>query len=174
MTSGTYPWSFVTQIFHNGQPSYGGDRKIFEVMTSTSPKGTLGSVAYWLAVALYQWNPYRNHKLWNIVSSDIYFICRCCSRKGRTIRSRISYLYFTAFNIPWTMLSWMRTSWQIPAQTTFASKTVGLVDTLDRITFPTPAVHTFIAKAKWKSWFITEKDGLSCVKPPTTTCASPG
>ena len=26
-TSGTYPWSFVTQIFHNGQPSRGGDRK---------------------------------------------------------------------------------------------------------------------------------------------------
>ena len=21
-TSGTYPWSFVTQIFHNGQPSH--------------------------------------------------------------------------------------------------------------------------------------------------------
>jgi hypothetical protein len=34
-TSGTYPWSFVTQIFHNGQPSHGGDRKAFEVMTST-------------------------------------------------------------------------------------------------------------------------------------------
>jgi hypothetical protein len=33
--SGTYPWSFVTQIFHNGQPSHGGDRKTFEVMTST-------------------------------------------------------------------------------------------------------------------------------------------
>jgi hypothetical protein len=44
----------VTQIFHNGQPSHGGDRKIFEVMTSTSPNGTLGSVTYWLAVALYQ------------------------------------------------------------------------------------------------------------------------
>jgi len=28
--SGTYPWSFVTQIFHNGQPSHGGDRKTFE------------------------------------------------------------------------------------------------------------------------------------------------
>ena len=40
-TSGTYPWSFVTQIFHNGQPSHGGDRKTFEVMTSTLPKGTL-------------------------------------------------------------------------------------------------------------------------------------
>jgi hypothetical protein len=25
MTSGAYPWSFVTQIFHNGQPSHGGD-----------------------------------------------------------------------------------------------------------------------------------------------------
>jgi len=48
-TSGTYPWSFVTQIFHNGQPSHGGDRKIFEVMISTLPKGTLGSVASLLA-----------------------------------------------------------------------------------------------------------------------------
>ena len=44
-TSGTYPWSFVTQIFHNSQPSHGGDRKIVEVMTSPLPKGTLGSVA---------------------------------------------------------------------------------------------------------------------------------
>ena len=44
-TSGTYPWSFVTQIFHNGQPSHGGDHKIFEVMTSTLPKGTLDSAA---------------------------------------------------------------------------------------------------------------------------------
>jgi hypothetical protein len=34
-TSGTYPWSFVTQIFHNGEPSRGGNRKTFEVMTST-------------------------------------------------------------------------------------------------------------------------------------------
>ena len=34
-TSGTYPWSFVTQIFHSGQPSHGSDRKTFEVMTST-------------------------------------------------------------------------------------------------------------------------------------------
>ena len=34
-TSGTYLWSFVTHIFHNGQPSHGGDCKTFEVMTST-------------------------------------------------------------------------------------------------------------------------------------------
>jgi len=32
-TSGTYQWSFVTQIFHSGQPSHGGDRKAFKVMT---------------------------------------------------------------------------------------------------------------------------------------------
>ena len=32
-TSGIYPWSFVTQIFHNGQLSHDGDRKSFEVMT---------------------------------------------------------------------------------------------------------------------------------------------
>jgi hypothetical protein len=51
-TSGTCPWSFVTQIFHNGQPSHGGDRKIFEVMASTLPKRTLGSVASLLAATL--------------------------------------------------------------------------------------------------------------------------
>ena len=71
-TSGTYLWSFVTQIFHNGQPSHGGDHKIFEVMTSTLPKGNLGSVASLLAATLYQGNPDRNHKLRNIVSSEIY------------------------------------------------------------------------------------------------------
>ena len=71
-TNGTYPWSFVTQIFQNGQPSHGGGRKSFEVMTSTLSKGTLGSVASLLAAILYQGNPDRNHKLWNIVSSEIY------------------------------------------------------------------------------------------------------
>jgi hypothetical protein len=52
-------------IFHNGQPSHGGDRKIFEVMTSTLPKGNLGSVALLLALTLYQGNPDR-------IISDIY------------------------------------------------------------------------------------------------------
>jgi len=28
-TSGTYPWLFVTQIFHSDQPSHGNDRKAF-------------------------------------------------------------------------------------------------------------------------------------------------
>jgi hypothetical protein len=70
----------VTQIFHNGQPSHGGDRKIFEVMTSTLPKGTLGSVASFLAVTLY-----KREILIGTTSSgisyhlkDIYSICRCC------------------------------------------------------------------------------------------------
>ena len=54
MTSGTYPWSFVTQIFHSNQPCYDGDRKISEVMTSTYLRGTLDSVASLLAATLYQ------------------------------------------------------------------------------------------------------------------------
>jgi hypothetical protein len=73
-TSGTYPWSFVTQIFQNGQPSHGGGRTIFEVMTSTLPIGTLGSVASLLTATLSQGNPDRNHKLWNIVSSERYIL----------------------------------------------------------------------------------------------------
>jgi hypothetical protein len=39
-------------------------------MTSTLPKGALGSVASLLVATLYQGNPDRNHKLWNIVSSE--------------------------------------------------------------------------------------------------------
>jgi hypothetical protein len=58
---------YVFPIVVCGQPSHGGGRKIFEVMTSTLPKGTLGSVASLLAATLYQGNPDRNHKLWNIV-----------------------------------------------------------------------------------------------------------
>jgi hypothetical protein len=46
-------------------------------MTSTLPKGTLGSVASLLAATLYHGNPDRNNKLWNIVSPDIYiYSCR--------------------------------------------------------------------------------------------------
>ena len=67
-TSGTHPWLFVTQIFHSGHPSHGGDSKISELMTSISPKGTISSVASVLAATIDQGNPDRNHKLWNIVS----------------------------------------------------------------------------------------------------------
>ena len=41
----------VAQIFHNVQPSYGGNRSIFEVMTSSLPKGALVSVAYLLVAS---------------------------------------------------------------------------------------------------------------------------
>jgi hypothetical protein len=41
---------------------------------------------------------------------------RCC-KHDRTIGSRISSLYFTTFNVPWTIWSWVRPSWQIPAHT---------------------------------------------------------
>ena len=51
-TSGIYPWSFVIQIFHNGQPSHDDARKAFEMMTSTYPIGNLGSVATLLAIGL--------------------------------------------------------------------------------------------------------------------------
>jgi hypothetical protein len=35
-TSGTYTWSFVTQVVHSGHPSHGDYHKTVEVMTSTS------------------------------------------------------------------------------------------------------------------------------------------
>jgi len=53
---------------------HGGDRKTFEVITSTQPRGALGSVAPLLAATLYQGNPDKNHKLWSIVSTERYIL----------------------------------------------------------------------------------------------------
>jgi hypothetical protein len=52
-------------------------------MTSTELRVTLGSVASLLAAALYKGNPDRNHKLWNIVSTEKYILhmqvlLECC------------------------------------------------------------------------------------------------
>ena len=51
-----------------------------------------------------------------------------------------------------------------PNHNTSDSKTLRLVHTLVRKTFPTPAVHTImsIAKTKWKSGFITKKERMCC------------
>ena len=65
-TSGTYPWSFVTQIFHSGQPSHEGDHKAFS-----------SSAASLLAATPYQGNYDGNHKLCNIVSTENYFFVKC-------------------------------------------------------------------------------------------------
>jgi hypothetical protein len=43
-------------------------------MTSTSPIGTLVSVASLLGAHFYQENHDRNHKLWNIVSTEIFIL----------------------------------------------------------------------------------------------------
>jgi hypothetical protein len=59
----------LQQVEHIRDPGCGGDCKTFEVMTSTQLRGTLGSVASLLTTTLYQGNPDRNHKLWNIVST---------------------------------------------------------------------------------------------------------
>ena len=44
-TQGTCPISFVKRLFHNGQQTREGVRKIYEGMSATSPFGTLGLIA---------------------------------------------------------------------------------------------------------------------------------
>ena len=73
-TSGTLPWSFVTHIFHG----HGGHRKTFEAMTSTYAIGILGSVGSLLAATLYQENTGKNHRLWDIVSTERYILHIFC------------------------------------------------------------------------------------------------
>jgi hypothetical protein len=48
----------MTQIFHNGQSSHGGEGG--EVMISTSQQGTMGSVIFLLVPTRYQSNHDRN------------------------------------------------------------------------------------------------------------------
>jgi len=43
-------------------------------MISTSPIGNVNTVASLLAATLYQGNPDRNQKLWNIVSTERYIL----------------------------------------------------------------------------------------------------
>ena len=72
-----WPWSafdkwnilvvIVTQIYHNGEPSHGGDSNIFKVMTSPLPKGTLDFNNFRVSSILYHGNPDRSHKHSNIV-----------------------------------------------------------------------------------------------------------
>jgi len=52
-------------------------------MTSTQPRGTLGSVDSLFAAILYQGNPDRNYQLCNIVSTERYILhmqvlLECC------------------------------------------------------------------------------------------------
>jgi hypothetical protein len=69
----------ATQILNKCQPSPGGNRNIFEVMTSTLPKGTIVSVASLLAASSIKdifigaTNSGISYHL-----REIYSICRCC------------------------------------------------------------------------------------------------
>ena len=58
----------VTQILYSGQPSHDGDHKIFGVMTSLLPKGTVDFSSF--RVSVLTKNPDRSHKLWNIVAFE--------------------------------------------------------------------------------------------------------
>ena len=62
-TSGTYPWLFVTQIFHNGQPSHGDHHKICDDFNFTQT-----------TLHLY-WDKKINdffHKLCTFIETDCY------------------------------------------------------------------------------------------------------
>jgi hypothetical protein len=58
---------------NNSKIGYFVDR-IYPIVTSTYPIGTIGSVASLLAATLYQRNPDRNHMLWNIGSTKRYIL----------------------------------------------------------------------------------------------------
>ena len=60
--------------FHTTYIRHGGDRKTFEVMTSTKPRGIRGSVASVLTATLYQGYPDMSHTIWNIVWTEKYIL----------------------------------------------------------------------------------------------------
>ena len=73
----------MKRLFHNGQPTRDGVRKIYEGMISTAPFGTFGLIASLLAATLYQENHDRKFKHGNIVSIVRYIprmqvLLECC------------------------------------------------------------------------------------------------
>ena len=66
----TYPWSF-----RNGKPSHGGDRNDFNLAYRNPCL---------LPAIIYQRNPDRSRKLWNIISTEGY-ICRTYNSVFRVI-----------------------------------------------------------------------------------------
>ena len=89
-TSGTHRDTVVTireecherkkdPIVNTTNGSHDVDRKIFEVITSVVPLGTLDSVASLVETSIYQTNHNRNHKPWKSYQlSGMYSICKCC------------------------------------------------------------------------------------------------
>jgi hypothetical protein len=82
------------------------------------------------------------------------------------INSIVSVFYGIQFSLNKFELSATIMINSSPDHNTSAFKTVGLVHTLIRKTFPTSAVHTItsISKTKRKSGFITKKDVLVIVQ----------
>ena len=86
----------ATQIFHNGQPSHGGNRSNFEVMTSSLPKGIIVSVASLLAASS------TKDILIGTTSSGISFltVTHCLFRGvGQDMKQTYLYLWYPLFQV---------------------------------------------------------------------------
>ena len=104
---------------NNDQPSHGGDRKIFEMMTSTLPKGILDSVASSLAATLHQGYPDRTTSFGiSYHLRDKYSICRCCRNiatykcKVHNGKIEIIYLVVEFLNRPSMSISRCRSRYE--------------------------------------------------------------
>lgn len=54
---GKYPWSFVKQIFHDGQPYHDGSvHNSLKELTLSLPRKTIGSISYMYKAVIYQIN----------------------------------------------------------------------------------------------------------------------
>jgi hypothetical protein len=74
----------VTQIFHNGQPNHGGDRNIFEVMTSALPMQ--------ISLKYIHFNDFK-HNVWHCCLSFFFTLALVETRVIRSyIRDVINYL----------------------------------------------------------------------------------
>jgi hypothetical protein len=61
-------------LVNNGFSLFGWDLEWTHDPHTGKPIGTFGSVDFLLAATLYQGNPDRNHKLWNMVSTESYIL----------------------------------------------------------------------------------------------------
>ena len=105
-TNGTYP-----KISRNGQSRHGCGRIHFEMMTSTRPPGSIGSVAALLAVPLYQGNHDSilcQHVEQTMLTLSEHLRSATCFSGVRVLRSLVCCVVFCRSFLPFCIFSFGR------------------------------------------------------------------
>ena len=145
-TSVTYSWSYVPEIFHSGQPSHGGDRKTFEVMTSTCLLLHLLFIYSLIEKTVTVNNIINHNKITYYLTNTSYSLTHMSYSLAHTSYS----LTHTSYSLTHTSYSLTHTSYSLihpKLQNTRKRRQAGINNMVELNGFPLPYYFVFIKKA---------------------------